>query len=54
MEHPENESNYLGLNVNKGIEQPPSVNPYLRKKIKRKAYTSDEYLRGILAGDVSI
>ena len=28
MEHPENSEEYKGLVVNKGIEQPSSVNPY--------------------------
>ena len=27
MEHPENSEEYKGLVVNKGIEQPSSVNP---------------------------
>jgi LAO/AO transport system kinase len=39
--------------VNKGIEQPPSVNPYL-KRIRRQQYTSGEYVEGILKGDISI
>ncbi len=29
MHHPENDPKYLGLNVNKGVVQPPSINPYL-------------------------
>ena len=53
MEHPENDIAFLGLNVNRGIEQPPSVNPYL-KRIKRHKYTSGEYVDGILKGDISI
>ena len=32
MEHPENDEKYAGLAVNKGIEQPPIVNPYLKRK----------------------
>ncbi len=31
MDHPENDAQYAGLAVNKGIEQPPIVNPYLKK-----------------------
>jgi len=53
MEHPENDSAYLGLNVNKGIEQPPTINPYLKRK-KRQQYTSGEYVEGILKGDISM
>jgi LAO/AO transport system kinase len=56
MEHPENDKAFLGLNVNKGIEQPPSVNPYLQPghRTKRKQYTAGEYVEGILKGDISI
>ena len=32
MEHIENDKQYAGLAVNKGIEQPPTVNPYLNGK----------------------
>ena len=35
MEHPENSEEYKGLVVNKGIEQPSSVNPYLKRKTRR-------------------
>ena len=42
MEHPENSEEYKGLVVNKGIEQPSSVNPYLKRKPKNcLLYTSD-------------
>lgn len=34
MEHPENNEAYKGLVVNAGIEQPSSVNPYLKRKVK--------------------
>ena len=30
MEHPANSEEYKGLTVNKGIEQPSIVNPYLK------------------------
>ena len=45
MEHPENSEEYKGLTVNKGIEQPSSINPYLnlRKKPKRRQFTVGEY-----------
>ncbi len=51
MDHPENKNEYKGLTVNKGIEQPPVVNPYLKKKVKKKDYSVDEYVQGILKGD---
>lgn len=56
MEHIENEEQYEGLSVNKGIEQPPTINPYLKriKKNKRKEYTVDEFVAGIRKGDTSI
>ena len=50
MEHPENDDLYAGLTVNKGIEQPPSINPYLKKRVRRKLYTAGEYVEGILKG----
>lgn len=56
MTHPENDPKYVSLNVNKGIEQPPSINPYLgkRRQHRRRVFTVDEYVDGILRGDVSI
>ncbi|MDD6892033.1 MAG: methylmalonyl Co-A mutase-associated GTPase MeaB [Bacteroidales bacterium] len=56
MEHPENSEEYKGLTVNKGIEQPATVNPYLqfRKKAKRRHFTVGEYVEGILKGDVTV
>ncbi|MCL2649906.1 MAG: methylmalonyl Co-A mutase-associated GTPase MeaB [Candidatus Azobacteroides sp.] len=51
MEHPENDPQYAGLTVNKGIVQPPSINPYL-KKSQRKTYAPSEYVAGILKGDI--
>src|SRR5574344_2195513 len=54
MEHIENDSKYAGLSVNKGISQPPSVNPNLARKAKRKLYTAAEYVNGITKGDISL
>lgn len=54
MEHPENDPRYKGLSVNRGIDQPPSINPYLQKRAKRRQYTVDEYVEGILAGNIPI
>ena len=41
------------LHVQEGINEPDSINPYLDfSKVKRKrVYTVEEYLKGILAGD---
>ncbi|MCD7972373.1 MAG: methylmalonyl Co-A mutase-associated GTPase MeaB [Candidatus Azobacteroides sp.] len=52
MEHIEDSNEYKGLNVNKGIEQPPIVNPYL-KTVRKKQYTVEEYAEGILRGNIT-
>ena len=44
MEHPENSSEYAGLQVNSGVEQPSIINPYMKA----------EMVEGILKGDVTI
>ncbi len=56
MEHIENDNQFKGLRVNKGISEQPTINPYLNnfKKFKRKAYTVSEYVEGILKGNISI
>lgn len=56
MEHPENSSEYAGLQVNAGVAQPSIVNPYLKqmRKKRHKLFTPDEYVAGILQGDVSM
>lgn len=44
------------LVINEGIEQPPIINPYLNKFLKKKSslYTVDQYMEGILAGNTTI
>src|SRR5690554_2563581 len=54
MVHPENDSKYKGLIVNKGVSQPPSVNPYRVKRKKNILHSADEYVEGILAGDMVV
>ena len=54
MHHPENQEEYKGLNVNSGVAQPPSVNPYLTHRKKRRALTSGEIVEGILRGDITM
>ena len=54
MHHPENQEEYKGLNVNSGVAQPPSVNPYLTRRKKRRALTSGEIVEGILRGDITM
>ena len=56
MEHPENSSEYKGLTVNGGVEQPPLMNPYLgsMRRKRRPVLSADEYVEGILKGNVTI
>ena len=56
--HPENDPQYIGLNVNAGIEKPEAVNAdsvkQFLKKSKRKILSSDDYHEGILKGNITI
>lgn len=56
MEHPENDKAYKGLKVNEGVETLGPVNPYLASMRRKKStqLTADEYVNGILKGDVTI
>ena len=56
MEHPENNSEFKGLTVNSGIEQPSIVNPYLKQmhRKRRQVLSVQEFVDGILAGNVTV
>ena len=55
MIHPENSSEYAGLQVNSGVEQPAIVNPYLkRNRFRRRELSAAEMVEGIVKGDVTI
>jgi len=55
MEHPENNPEYAGLQVNSGVEQQSIVNPYLqRNRYKRRELSVGEMVEGILKGNVTI
>lgn len=55
MEHPENDQEYKGLQVNSGVAQQPSINPYRRaQRIKVPVLGVNDYVEGILKGDVGI
>ncbi|MCH5325592.1 MAG: methylmalonyl Co-A mutase-associated GTPase MeaB [Duncaniella sp.] len=56
MQHPENSDSYSGLTVNPGIPQPPTVNPYLRPRQRRRDNTpsTSEIIQGILRGDITM
>ncbi len=54
IEHPENDPAYTGLTVNGGVAQPPTVNPYLNLRPRRKPLPpASELVDGILKGDVT-
>ena len=52
--HPENDSQYIGLTVNSGVAQPPSVNPYMTRRRRRPLPSADELVEGILKGDITM
>lgn len=54
MEHPENDPAYKGLTVNEGVDQPSSINPYLKRRPQRPLISVDEYVDGIVKGNVTI
>lgn len=56
MEHPENDCRFQSLQVNEGTSDKPTVNPYLKdfKRFRKKIYSVNEYVEGILKGDISI
>jgi LAO/AO transport system kinase len=54
MEHPENDENYKGLTVNAGVEQPATINPYLKRRPKRPLLTAGEYVEGIVKGNITV
>ncbi|MDE5636013.1 MAG: methylmalonyl Co-A mutase-associated GTPase MeaB [Muribaculaceae bacterium] len=54
MEHPENDSQYIGLTVNEGVAQPPVTNPYLVRRKRKPLPSACEMVEGILKGDVTM
>ncbi len=53
LHHPENDEQYTGLQVNSGVEQPPIVNPYLKRK-RKPQLTPAEYVEGIRKGNRAV
>lgn len=53
MNHPENDPQHIGLTVNAGVSQAPIVNPYFIPKRKKKTLSVNDYVEGILKGDIS-
>ena len=54
MKHPENHEMYKGLTVNAGIEQPSSINPYFKRKVRKRELSVQDFVDGITKGDVTI
>ncbi len=55
MQHPENENQYKGLQVNSGVGSQPSVNPYRNlRRVRRRELSVSDYVEGIRKGDVSV
>lgn len=55
MEHPENNPDYKGLQVNGGVSSQPTVNPYRRaQRHRRPQLTANDYVEGILKGNVTV
>ena len=52
-QHPENDEQFTGLQVNSGVEQLPSVNPYLKRK-RKPQLTPAEYVEGIRKGNRAV
>lgn len=55
MQHIENDDQYSGLTVNRGVSQPPTVNPYLASRRRRRVMPPvADIIEGILKGDVTM
>ncbi len=54
IDHPENNEQYTGLQVNAGIEQMPIVNPYMKHRKRRPKLTVSDYVEGILKGNTTV
>ena len=54
FQDPENDSQYIGLTVNSGVAQPPSVNPYMTRRRRRPLPSAAELVEGILKGDITM
>lgn len=53
LHHPENDPSYMGLKVNQGVSAQPMMNPNF-KRVKRRKFSVDEYVSGILQGNITI
>lgn len=53
-DHPENDPNYKGLAVNKGVSDVSTINPYVKPRRKKKSLSAQDFVQGILNQEVSI
>ena len=51
--HHREEHDDSALNVTSGVESQPVVNPYFKRR-KRRALSTDEFVEGILAGNITV
>ena len=54
MLHPENDTQYTGLQVNAGVEQPPIVSPYIKHRKRRQQLSVNDYVEGIRKGNKAV
>ena len=55
MEHPENDRQYKGLQVNDGVISQPSINPYRKAHVvRRRELSVNDYIEGILKGNSAV
>ncbi|MBQ9219237.1 MAG: methylmalonyl Co-A mutase-associated GTPase MeaB [Muribaculaceae bacterium] len=54
MQHPENDAQYTGLQVNAGVEQPPIVSPYIKNRKRRRQLSVNDYVEGIRKGNKAV
>ena len=54
IDHPENSEEYKGLTVNEGVANLPQVNPYATFRRRKQVRTAEEYVEGILRGDITL
>ncbi len=52
--HPENDPSFKALSVNSGVENVPVVNPYQKHIKRKKQYNVEEYVDGILNGNITV
>ncbi|MCL2596294.1 MAG: methylmalonyl Co-A mutase-associated GTPase MeaB [Paludibacter sp.] len=54
MKHLENMSEFVGLSVKGGVTNAPIINPYLTKTRKKPILSVEDYVKGILDGNISV